>query len=288
MTQAQAFYEYEDVPDSDEEMSIGHGSASDMSAASSQAGPLASHASTAVEERAEVISKAPGSRGDSPNQSTNSNGTLHTAADAGGSAAAVGNGHGADMLRLNSAGSEMAAPQLSDSAAVQLLDAATCQHQERVSETEPGIESHSEANPVVQLQDRQKDTDSPGSPVHTVAATAAEAMEPGEGKDVSQSKRKEATVFDQGVAAQAEAADLDAGIAAQEVDHQNPALESTGEVDVTNESLDGTGEMQITNESNDANTDAFLAVTHADVTVPDGVLQFKPTRKALPKSAPWR
>ena len=298
MTQAQAFYEYEDVPDSDEEMSIGHGSASDMSAASSQAGSLASHASTAVEEHAEVISKAPGSRGDSPKQPTNSNGTLHTAADAGGSAAAVergakatGNGHGADMLHLNNAGSEMAAPQLSDSAAVQLLDAATCQHEERVSETEPGIESHSEANPVVQLQDRQKDTDSPGSPVHTVAATAAEAMEPGEpgeGKDVSQSKRKAATVFDQGMAAQAEAADLDAGIAAQEVDHQNPALDSTGEVDVTNESLDGTGEVQMTNESNDAKTDAFSAVTHADVTVTDGMLQFKPTRKALPKSAPWR
>ena len=297
MTQAQAFYEYEDVPDSDEEMSIGHGSASDMSAASSQAGSLASHASTAVDEHAEVISKAPGSRGDSPKQPANSNGTLHAAADANGSTAAVNggakatdNGHGAGILHLNSAGSEMAAPQLSNSAAVQSLDAAACQRQERVSETEPGMESLSEAavDPIGQLQDRQKVTDPADSPILTVAATAAEAMEPGHGEDVSQRKRKAATVFDQGVAAQAEAADLDAGIAAQVVDHQNPAPDSTREVDVTNESLDGMGEVEVTNESNDANTDAFSAVTRADVTVPDGMLQFKPTRKALPKPAPWR
>ncbi len=292
MTQAQAFYEYEDVPDSDEEMSIGHGSASDMSAASSQAGSLASQASTAAEEHAEVISKAPGSGEDSPQQPANRIGTLHTAADASdaadGETKATDNGHGADMLHLNSAGSRMAAPQLSDSAAVQSLDAATCQHQERVSEAEPGMDSHSEADPLDQLPDRQKNTNSPGSPIHTVAASAAAAVEPGQGEDASQRKRKAATVFDQGVAAHAEAADLNAGIAAQEVDNQRPALNGTGEVDVTNESLDGTGEAQVTNESNDANTDAFAAVTHAAVRAPDGVLPFKPARKGLSKPAPWR
>ena len=41
--QAEAFYEYEDVPDSDEEMSIGHGSASDVSEASSQGASALSH-----------------------------------------------------------------------------------------------------------------------------------------------------------------------------------------------------------------------------------------------------
>ncbi len=276
-------------------MSIGHGSASDMSAASSQAGSLASLASTAADEHAEVISKAPGSRDNSPKQPANSNGTLHKAADAGGSAAAVDGGakatdneHGAGMLHLTSAGSEMAAPQLSDSAAVQSPDVATCQHREHVSEAEPGMELHSEADPLDQLPDRQKDADSAGSPTHAVAATAAAAVKSGQGEDVSQRKRKAATVYDQGVAAQAEAADVNAGIAAQEVDPQKPTVDSTGEVDVTNESLDGTGEVEVTNESNDANTDAFSAVTHADVTAPDGMLQFKPTRKALPKPAPWR
>ncbi|DBA68202.1 TPA: hypothetical protein ACH3X2_013819 [Trebouxia sp. C0005] len=280
--QAQAFYEYEDVPDSDEEMSIGHGSASDMSAASSQAGSLASLASTAAEEHAEVISKAPGSRDNSPQQTANSNGTLHTAVDANGSTAdadgetrATDNGHGADTLHLNSAGSRMAAPQLSDSDAVQSLNAATCQHQERVSEAEHGMDSHSEADPLDQQPDRQQDNNPLGSPTHTAAASAAAAVEPGQGKDVSQRKRKAATVFDQGVAAQAEAADVNAGIAAQEVDHQDPTLDSTGD-------------MKVTNESNDANTDAFSAVTHAAATAPDGALPFKPARKALPKPAPWR
>jgi hypothetical protein len=59
------------------------------------------------------------------------------------------------------------------------------------------------------------------------------------------------------------------------VDHQKPAL-------------DGTGEVEVTNESNGANTDEFSAVTHAAVTAPDGILPFKPTRKALPTPAPWR
>ena len=263
-------------------MSIGHGSASDMSAASSQAGSLPSHASTAVEEHAEVISKAPGRGEDSPKRPANGNRTLHTAAGgsdsadaADGEANATGSGHGADMLHLNNAGNVAAAPQLSDSAAVQSLDTVTCQHQEHVSEAEPGIDSHSEADPVGQLPDRQKDTDSAGSPIHTVAATASAAVEPGQGKDASHRKRKAATVFDQGMAAQAEAADLNAGIAAQEVDHQKPAL-------------DGTGEVEVTNESNGANTDEFSAVTHAAVTAPDGILPFKPTRKALPTPAPWR
>ncbi|DBA77455.1 hypothetical protein WJX77_000861 [Trebouxia sp. C0004] len=271
--QAQAFYNYEDVPDSDEEMSIGHGSASDMSAASSQAGSLASHASAAAEEHTEVISKAPGRDGDSPKQPSSGNSTLHTAADASdaadGEAEATDNGHGADMLHMNSAANVIAAPQLSDSAAVQSLDAATWQHQE------PGINPHSEADPVGQLPNRQKDTDSAGSPIHAVAANASAAVEPGQGKDVSQRKRKAATVFDQGVAAQAEAADLNAGIAAQGVDHEKPALECTGEVEVTN-------------ELTDANTDAFAAVTHAADTAPDSILPFKPTRKALPRPAPWR
>lgn len=298
--QAQAFYEYEDVPDSDEEMSIGHGGASDMSAASSQAGSLASHASTAVEEHAEVISKAPGSRDNSPQQPANSNSTLHAAADASGSAAAAAageskatdNGHGADMPHLNSAGSRMAAAQLSDSAAVQSLDldVPACQHQQGVSEAEPepGMNSHSEAAPLDQLPDRRKDTDSPGSPMHTVAAGAAAAVAPGQGEDVSPRKRKAATVFDQSVAAQAEAADLSAGIAAQGVDNQRPALNGTGEAGVPHETLDGTEEVQVINESNDANTDAFAAVSHAAVTAPDGVLPFKPARKGLPKPAPWR
>jgi len=266
------------VPDSDEEMSIGHGSASDMSAASSQAGSLPSHASTAVEEHAEVISKAPGRGEYSPKRPANGNRALHTAAGGSDSADAAdgeNSGRGADMLHLNNAGNVAAAPQLSDSAAVQSLDTVTCQHQEHVSEAEPGIDSHSEADPVGQLPDRQKDTDSAGSPIHTVAATASAAVEPGQGKDASHRKRKAATVFDQGMAAQAEAADLNAGIAAQEVDHQKPAL-------------DGTGEVEVTNESNDANTDEFSAVTHAAVTAPDGILPFKPTRKALPKPAPWR
>ena len=288
------------MPDSDEEMSIGHGGASDMSAASSQAGSLASHASTAVEEHAEVISKAPGSRDNSPQQPGNSNSTLHAAADASGSAAAAAggetkatdNGHGADMPHLNSAGSRMAAAQLSDSAAIQLLDldAAACQHQQGVSEAEPepGMNSHSEAAPLDQLPDRRKDTDSPGSPMHTVAAGAAAAVAPGQGEDVSQRKRQAATVFDQSVAAQAEAADLSAGIAAQGVDNQRPALSGTGEAGVSHETLDGTEEVQVINGSNDANTDAFAAVSHAAVTAPDGVLPFKPARKGLPKPAPWR
>lgn len=282
--QAQAFYEYEDVPDSDEEMSIGHGSASDMSAASSQAGSLRSHASTDVEEHAEVISKAPGS--DSPKQP--GNGIHHTATDAhdaaDGETKATDSGHGAGMLHLNSAGSVTAAAQLSESAAVQ-SNAATCQHQELVAEAEPAMDSHSKADLVGQVPDRQKDTDSAGSPTQTVAATAAAAVEPGHGKDVSQRKRKAATVFDQGMAAQAEAADLNAGIAAQEVDHPTSALDGRGEVDVTNESLDGTAEVEVTNDSN---TGAFAAARCTAAIAPDGMLQFKPTHKALPKPAPWR
>ena len=56
--QAQAFYEYEDVPDSDEEMSIGHGSPSDVSAGSSQHGSDAD----------EVVSSAHGTHAEVANR----------------------------------------------------------------------------------------------------------------------------------------------------------------------------------------------------------------------------
>lgn len=55
--QAEAFYEYEDVPDSDEEMSIGHGSASDLSEASSQDASALSHV-TVEEDTVEASSRA--------------------------------------------------------------------------------------------------------------------------------------------------------------------------------------------------------------------------------------
>ena len=57
--QAQAYYEYEDVPDSDEEMSIGHGSPSDISAGSSQAGSEADEAVSSNHGTHEEASSAP-------------------------------------------------------------------------------------------------------------------------------------------------------------------------------------------------------------------------------------
>lgn len=80
--QAQAFYEYEDVPDSDEELSIGHGSASDMSAGSSQEGSLISHASSLDDTIAEVLSKAPGIDGGSPAAAANGSDHWHPPAAA--------------------------------------------------------------------------------------------------------------------------------------------------------------------------------------------------------------
>ena len=69
--QAQAFYEYEDVPDSDEEMSIGHGSPSDVSAVSSQHGSDADEAiSSNHGAHAEVASRPAEAGAETPSAAT--------------------------------------------------------------------------------------------------------------------------------------------------------------------------------------------------------------------------
>ncbi len=266
-SQAQAFYEYEDVPDSDEEMSIGHGSASDMSAGSSQAGSLASHASSADDPHAEVLSKAPGIEADSPTATVHAAISHHpdNVASAGGddpgaAASVQNNSHEAAMHVDHTANA---------------LNLSSAPDQDRAAPVEAAAYDHESSRATgLQPPDDGPVHHGNGSLLHqadsSLPAAVPEAAEPHVTLDGSH-KRTAATVFNQGIADEAEAADLNAGISvAADADDGEPAADSTRQVQVGNESTE-------TDTAVERPTEGQLSS-----------LSVKSTRKVQPRPAPWR
>ena len=233
---------YEDVPDSDEELSIGHGSPSDLSAASSQAGSVGSHASSADISSAEVASRP--SSGDAEEASP--------AANMSGAASNQPDSHAADQQPANADRHDEERLAASMVNATHLPGVQTCSspgnlavseqleadmppngscHIGRSQQAENG--SVPERTETIAAHQRQPVPDPQvplkpglvthsgvemlGAPSATAQASISQLSHSG-GVSVEAHKRKAATVFDQDIADQAEAVDLDAGIAAGATD----------------------------------------------------------------------
>ncbi|KAL3146432.1 hypothetical protein ABBQ32_003111 [Trebouxia sp. C0010 RCD-2024] len=284
--QAQAFYMYEDVPDSDEEISIGHGSPSDLSAASSQAGSVASHASSADVSSAEIASRPSLAEEEAGPAAENNNAASNQA------------GSQADDQRLAHASlqnSPTMAASVSQATRIQSVHrpdivAAGQQLEADVSPDRSGDADHSreelngtgpehpkagQAQHLPNLQAPLKPHPAiwnvavmPGvTSASAPASTHQSLLE--HGVSEGPRKRKAATVFHQGMADQAEAADLKAGIAAGVADDMG--VNTSMPVD----SLPKDGRT-----ADEMSTD-----------LPDGArvsVSTMQTRKAHPRAAPWR
>lgn len=275
---------YEDVPDSDEELSIGHGSPSDLSAASSQAG---SHASSADISSAEVASRPSPDDEDEASPAANLNGAASNQPDiqAGGEQPANANGHNKGsssavssepgVQSLRSPGRLGASKQLE--AHIPNGSSRSGHIGRGANGTSPERTGTSAANQRQQLSDPQlpmkpglATSDAvvmPGVPPVPLQVSPHEVSQAGGGSEID-CKRKGATVFDQGVADQAEAADLDAGIAACIAD----------DVDVN-------ASMPANRSPKDASR------VSADMSdLDDTQLSFstRQTRRSQPRLAPWR
>ncbi|KAL3157028.1 hypothetical protein ABBQ38_001277 [Trebouxia sp. C0009 RCD-2024] len=284
--QAQAFYMYEDVPDSDEEISIGHGSPSDLSAASSQAGSVASHASSADVSSAEVASRPSSAEEEAGPAAENDNAASNRA---GRQADDQQLAHASLHDRTTMAASVSQATRLQSDHSPSVL-AASQQLEAGVSPDRSGDADHSRQELNGTGPERRKAGQSPQLPILQAPqkprpATRNVAMMPGvtsasapasphqssleHGVSEGPRKRKAATVFDQGLADQAEAADLKAGIAAGVAD--DVGVNASLPVDIS---------------SKDGHTADEMSTV-----LPDGArvsVSTMQTRKAQPRAAPWR
>lgn len=286
--QAQAFYMYEDVPDSDEELSIGHGSPSDLSAAGSQA---SADISSADISSAEVASRPSPDDEDEASPAATLNGAASYQPDthAAGEQSADANGH--DKGSSSAVSSEpgvQSLPNPGSLGASKQLEAHIPNASSRSGHIRRGANGISPERSGTSAANQRQQLSDPQLPMKPGLATNDAVVMPGvppvppqvPASEVSQAggvseehcKRKAATVFDQGIADQAEAADLDAGIAACIAD----------DVDV--------------NASMPANRSPRDASNHpgkvsADMSeLDDTQLSFstRQTRRSQPRLAPWR
>ena len=294
--QAKAFYMYEDVPDSDEEMSIGHGSPSDISAAGSQAGSDASHASSAGVESAEVLSRpSPQDAAEEglPSRDT-ATATLSHQAGSGDCEAANGwsehNQSNSDGFAAASHNDSTHTPSMQSHASTDLPDFV----QPPEADLSPGVLGHagdsrqdvkaaeldehattSAVNGNQQDPVSQTRLEAAADSHHSVDGFAHQSDKPlapnhapkklGSQTDMlpeATHKRKAATVFDQGIAEEAEAADIDDGIVATAADDMN-AIASQ--------------------QPSDGSILGVAAEYPSDSTMP-----MRQSRKSQPKTAPWR
>lgn len=290
--QAQAFYMYEDVPDSDEELSIGHGSPSDLSAASSQAGSARSHASSADISSAEVASRP--SPGDAEGDGASPAAEINVAASKHAAAQQPDNTDShhetrlaASMINVTHMPGVPSGSSPSSSAAGKQLEAdmppnGSCligHSRQEGNGTDLERAGTSPADQGEQLSDPQapfkphlatnKAAEMPGAPSASASASANQVFQAG-GVSEEPRKRKAATVFDQGIADQAEAADLDAGIAAGAADD-----------------MDVNASMPANRLPGDAGNiaDKVSADVSDDAQVSMSTRQ---TRRTQPRLAPWR
>ena len=227
---------YEDVPDSDEEMSIGHGSPSDISAASSQELSSASHASGADISSAEVLSRATpaaggleqghtgrqasGTSSQADNGNSKAAGDEPTNADSNDDetvAADLGNGSHIDRADPDGSNGVSETGQQSEA---ELLSCASRRndHQPARPSTEAGARLSQHSSDAQHSSHAPVDNHSQNSnllqePTPAVSASMRNVAQV-DGSLLGCGKRKAATVFDHGIAEQAEAADLNAGIVA--------------------------------------------------------------------------
>ena len=276
-------------------MSIGHGSASDMSAGSSQDGSLISHASSLDDNHAEVLSKAPGMEGGGAVAAANGLHRCHSPTAASTSPAdavatedaAAGNGYDVDkpqvpQEQLQGTMGTSNAPVRSHPALAQSPQTGQLLCHQQAPDMSHGRKMPSEAAPVSQVPHRQTDAAVAGNPetirsdsdaIPPMAAVSGGAVVlPGGGK-ASHRKRSAATVFDQGVAEEAEAADLHAGIVAGDADKPKASLDATEQADDSQDAVTGAGTLTAIADS--------LGNGH------DDSLLVKP-RKSHPRPAPWR
>lgn len=277
---------FEDVPDSDEEMSIGHGSPSDLSAASSQAGSVASDAGSADISSAEVVSRPSPPDTEEGAPAAESNVAASREADS-----PVNGKQPAHATAIMAASMSQATRPLSHCsqgilAADQQLKAVVPadggSHADRCKKDVNGVEAERAeipaANPSQQLSNLQAPSKPctatscaalmPAAPLASAqASTHKSLLDCGVSEGVR--KRKAATVFDQGIADQAEAADFYAGISAIDAD-------DTG----VNTSMSAQHSPKDGHTSGKVSTD-----------LPDGArvsLSTMQTRKSQPRTAPWR
>ena len=292
--QAQAFYMYEDVPDSDEELSVGHGSPSDLSAASSQAGSVGSHASSTDISSAEVASRpSPGDAEDaSPAAKLNDDASNTSGNRAADQQPANADSYDEDRLAVSmSPATHMLGVQscssYSKSAAGKQLQgdlspSGSClvgQSRQEENGTDPEHAGTIAADQGQQLSDPKvllkpgpatnSGAEMPGAPSASAQAPTRQVSQAG-GVSEEPRKRKAATVFDQGIADQAEAVDLDAGIAAGAADDMN-----------VNASMSANGSPKDAGNiadkvSADMSDDAQLS------------LSTRQTRRTQSRLAPWR
>ena len=292
--QAQAFYMYEDVPDSDEELSIGHGSPSDLSAASSQAGSVGSHASSIDISSAEVASRPSPGDAEEASPFAKMDGAASNAPDkhAADEHPADADSHVEERLAASmSNATHMPGIQSCSSprnlAAGEQLEADMPANESRhigrgrqeENGTDPERTERSAADQGQQLSDPQAPfrpglatnnaAEMPDAPLASAQNSTSQVSQAGEVSE-EPCKRKAATVFDQSIADQAEAADLDAGIAAGAADNMDvnasiPANRSPKDAsDIAGKvSADGSDEIQLS-------------------------LSTRQTRRTQPRLAPWR
>lgn len=299
MLQAKAFYLYEDVPDSDEEISIGHGSPSDISAASSQAGSAASQASSVDIQSAEVLSRSSPQHAAEESPPSRDTAAVAISNQAGSSDRTAANGQSASG-QITGDGTAAAAASHEDSTHTQSMQNHSSTHVPETvhapkAESSPGMPGRSDnSRQEASAVEPEHATTSAvnGSQTEAVSQTCSEAANDSHQDGVAKladnpsaiahaspyhdlqtaglseatRKRKAATVFDQGVAEEAEAADLDDGIVAIAADDTY-----------------ATAGQQANHSSIVGKAAEHLPGSTAQTSVPT-----KQSRKSQPKSAPWR
>ena len=278
---------YEDVPDSDEELSIGHGSPSDLSAASSQAG---SHASSADMSSAEVASRLSPDDEGMASPAANLNGAASNQPDthAAGEQPALANGHdkGSASASMSSEPGVQSLP--SPGSASKQLEAHIPNGSSRSGHIRRGANGTNPEGTGTSAANQRQQLSGPQLPMKPGLATNDAAVVPGvpsvapevSTSEVSQDggvseehcKRNAATVFDQGIADQAEAADLNAGIAACVAD----------DVDVN-------VDMPANRSPRDAgNNPGKVSADMSDLDDTQLSFSTRQTRRSQPRPAPWR
>ena len=279
-------------------MSIGHGSASDMSAASSQAGSLASHASSADDMHAEVLSKGSATERVSPARAdgADNNGAVETSAGAdaadGFAVAVTTNSNAAEeqVAGGRTPNSGVKVQWQADQTASAVSTNSPSRQEQQTDQLVNGASQHSAAaaqnsmGPAATRLASDRHTslkpahDMPhGSHVavllHGDHATSADGPQAAEHNmaTAGSHKRKAATVFDQGIADEAEAADLDAGIAAADAEIVDASTQPTMQTEMANEAQQ---------------TGLASAIAEAASNGQFTSLPFK--RQVQPRPAPWR
>lgn len=229
--EAQAYYEYEDVPDSDEEMSIGHGSPSDISAGSSQAGSDVDEAVSSNHGIHEEASSVPAL--DAVKQGL---GMLSAQADISARAAsphAVNGSHVNTDLGLSHGQPGVSHTAERQSGASEPVDASSSRALEHTDHLASSAEqSAAEArNQVAETETASvngKASNAKEDALQQEDNSQSVAVLPAEQKGAADysliAQGKAATAFDQDVANQAEAADVRAGIVADDGEKADPEM----------------------------------------------------------------